>query len=56
MRECISLLAGDSPHKKKILLGLNFYGRDFAEEAVEPIVGSTYLEVLFPHFLIFFNL
>lgn len=32
--------------RKKILLGLNFYGNDFTPEGGKPIVGHQYLELL----------
>jgi len=42
MKSCVETLEPDplSPTRKKILLGLNFYGNDFVLGSGGPIIGS----------------
>ncbi|XP_064652305.1 chitinase domain-containing protein 1-like [Lineus longissimus] len=51
VRACVEHLEPDpkSPNRKKILLGLNFYGNDFITGAGGPIVGNQYIEILEKH-------
>ncbi|XP_074656483.1 chitinase domain-containing protein 1-like [Tubulanus polymorphus] len=48
IRQCVLALEPneDSPYRKKILLGLNFYGNDFYSGAGGPILGNRYIELL----------
>ena len=41
MKQCVEALVPDptSPHRRKILLGLNFYGNDYVPSGGGPIVG-----------------
>ena len=43
MRDCIKLLTPKetSPIRKKLLLGMNFYGNDYSPTGGGPITGST---------------
>ncbi|KAL5015362.1 hypothetical protein ScPMuIL_009632 [Solemya velum] len=47
VKQCVEMLAPKgSEYRKKILLGLNFYGNDYVPGRGEPIVGHQYLEIL----------
>lgn len=48
---CVETLVPDpnSPYRKKILLGLNFYGNDFVPGGGGPILGHQYIEILTKH-------
>lgn len=52
MKACIQSLTpkNSSPIRKKILLGLNFYGYDYSVDGGGPIVGNRYVTTL--HFLL----
>lgn len=51
MKACIQSLTpkNSSPIRKKILLGLNFYGYDYSVDGGGPIVGNRYIEILDKH-------
>ncbi|CAH1774190.1 unnamed protein product [Owenia fusiformis] len=51
IQKCVEYLApdADSPNRQKILLGLNFYGYDYASGQGEPVVGNKYIEILSKH-------
>jgi chitinase domain-containing protein 1 len=36
----------NSPHRSKILLGLNFYGQDFTPNGGGAILGNQFIELL----------
>jgi spore germination protein YaaH len=40
------LISGDPQNAHKILLGLNFYGYDYGDKNVEPILGNKFLEMI----------
>ncbi|XP_071043412.1 chitinase domain-containing protein 1 isoform X2 [Parasteatoda tepidariorum] len=48
---CVEDLIPDksSPNRKKLLLGLNFYGYDYSSGSGKPIVGHEYIGVLEKH-------
>ncbi|XP_034032271.1 chitinase domain-containing protein 1 [Thalassophryne amazonica] len=46
VRNCVLQLSPNSEWRHKILLGLNLYGIDFADQATEPILGGRYIEIL----------
>ncbi|XP_071073991.1 chitinase domain-containing protein 1 isoform X2 [Dasypus novemcinctus] len=51
VRACVQALDPKARWRSKILLGLNFYGMDYAasKDAREPVVGSRYIQVLREH-------
>uniref|UniRef100_A0A286XNK9 Chitinase domain-containing protein 1 n=2 Tax=Cavia porcellus TaxID=10141 RepID=A0A286XNK9_CAVPO len=51
VRACVQVLDPKSRWRSKILLGLNFYGMDYAasKEAREPIIGTRYIQLLKDH-------
>ncbi|XP_008068366.1 chitinase domain-containing protein 1 [Carlito syrichta] len=51
VRACVQVLDPKSKWRNKILLGLNFYGMDYAtsKDAREPIVGARYIQTLKDH-------
>uniref|UniRef100_A0A8C5PEV7 Chitinase domain-containing protein 1 n=1 Tax=Leptobrachium leishanense TaxID=445787 RepID=A0A8C5PEV7_9ANUR len=51
VQACVQLLDPDSKWRKKILLGLHFYGMDYSALGAsgEPILGSRYIEILKEH-------
>ncbi|XP_076971426.1 chitinase domain-containing protein 1 [Tamandua tetradactyla] len=51
VRACVQVLDPKSQWRSKILLGLNFYGVDYASsrDAREPVVGARYIELLKEH-------
>ncbi|XP_037694701.1 chitinase domain-containing protein 1 [Choloepus didactylus] len=51
VRACVQVLDPDSKWRSKILLGLNFYGMDYAssKDSREPVVGSRYIQTLKEH-------
>uniref|UniRef100_A0A665U9R6 Chitinase domain-containing protein 1 n=1 Tax=Echeneis naucrates TaxID=173247 RepID=A0A665U9R6_ECHNA len=49
VRDCVLQLAPTTQWRQKILLGLNFYGLDFASQGTEPILGGRYIEILREH-------
>ncbi|XP_014669370.1 PREDICTED: chitinase domain-containing protein 1-like [Priapulus caudatus] len=46
--QCVQSLCPDaeSPWRRKILLGLNFYGNDYSSSQGEAIIGNRYIEIL----------
>ncbi|KAM3870464.1 chitinase domain-containing protein 1 [Diretmus argenteus] len=46
VRDCVLQLSPNTQWRKKILLGLNLYGLDFASQGTEPILGGRYIEIL----------
>jgi len=48
MKKCIETLVpeANSPNRKKILMGLNFYGNDYVPGGGGPIVASQYIDIL----------
>ncbi|XP_011303310.1 chitinase domain-containing protein 1 [Fopius arisanus] len=48
VRECVEKLVpdDDDPRRSQILMGLNFYGNNYAPEGGAPILGSQYLKIL----------
>jgi chitinase domain-containing protein 1 len=48
IRACVEMLVPNaaSPNRRKILLGLNFYGNDYSQGSGGPIVGNQYIEML----------
>ncbi|KAM3854944.1 chitinase domain-containing protein 1 isoform 2-T7 [Vipera latastei] len=46
VQACIQMLDPESKWRKKILLGLNFYGMDYSSNVRDPIVGNRYIEIL----------
>lgn len=42
VRDCVLQLAPGTQWRQKILLGLNLYGLDFANQGTEPILGGRY--------------
>lgn len=50
-KACIQTLTpkNSSPIRKKILLGLNFYGNDYSVTGGGPIVGNRYIEIIDKH-------
>jgi len=47
VKECVLVLTPEkNSFRKKILLGLNFYGYSYKERGTAPIVGNTYIDVL----------
>ncbi|XP_061577727.1 chitinase domain-containing protein 1 [Cololabis saira] len=49
VRDCVLQLAPNTQWRHKILLGLNLYGLDFANQGTEPILGGRYIEILREH-------
>ncbi|XP_057692918.1 chitinase domain-containing protein 1 [Corythoichthys intestinalis] len=49
VKECILQLAPNKEWRSKILLGLNLYGVDFANQQTEPVIGGRYIEILREH-------
>ncbi|UXI21444.1 calcium-independent phospholipase A2-gamma-like [Sarcoptes scabiei] len=51
VRKCVQILApkDTSPVRKKILIGLNFYGNDYSISGGGPILGNRYIEILDKH-------
>ena len=51
VKECVNALVPNpnSPLRKKLMIGLNFYGYSFTPSGGGPIVGTTYLEILDKH-------
>uniref|UniRef100_A0A6I8QK04 Chitinase domain-containing protein 1 n=1 Tax=Xenopus tropicalis TaxID=8364 RepID=A0A6I8QK04_XENTR len=51
VQACIQLLDPESKWRKKILLGLHFYGMDYSALGAsgEPILGNRYIEILKEH-------
>lgn len=51
VRACVQVLDPKSKWRGKILLGLNFYGMDYAaaKDAREPVVGARYIQTLKEH-------
>lgn len=51
VQACVQILDPDSKWRKKILLGLHFYGMDYSALGAsgEPILGSRYIEILKDH-------
>lgn len=51
IRACVEMLVPNpaSPNRRKILLGLNFYGNDYSQGSGGPIVGNQYIEILTKH-------
>ncbi|XP_052223447.1 chitinase domain-containing protein 1-like [Dreissena polymorpha] len=49
--QCVSHLdpSGSSPHRSKILLGLNFYGNDYWARNGEAVLGNKYIDLLKKH-------
>ncbi|KAG2462532.1 CHID1 protein, partial [Polypterus senegalus] len=48
MRACVQSLDPESKWRRKILLGLNFYGMDYSLSAgsIDPVLGNRYVEIL----------
>ncbi|XP_053206966.1 chitinase domain-containing protein 1-like [Panonychus citri] len=48
IRECVKLIApkATSPIRKKLLVGLNFYGMDYSPTGGSAILGKQYIEIL----------
>ncbi|KFM63666.1 Chitinase domain-containing protein 1, partial [Stegodyphus mimosarum] len=46
--QCVEDLIPDksSPYRKKLLLGLNFYGNDYSGMSGKPIIGHEYISIL----------
>lgn len=49
MKECVVGLTAEHQKRKKILLGLNFYGMDYAKNSGGPILGSHFVDLLKRH-------
>ncbi|XP_007947480.1 chitinase domain-containing protein 1 [Orycteropus afer afer] len=51
VRACVQVLDPKARWRSKILLGLNFYGMDYAaaKDAREPVVGTRYIQMLKEH-------
>uniref|UniRef100_A0A8D2CTX4 Chitinase domain-containing protein 1 n=1 Tax=Sciurus vulgaris TaxID=55149 RepID=A0A8D2CTX4_SCIVU len=51
VRSCVQALDPKSKWRSKILLGLNFYGMDYAasKDAREPVIGARYIQTLKDH-------
>ena len=49
MRHCVEILDKESFHRKKILLGLNFYGYDYTTDGGGPILGRDFVQMLKDH-------
>uniref|UniRef100_A0A3Q2I2N3 Chitinase domain-containing protein 1 n=1 Tax=Equus caballus TaxID=9796 RepID=A0A3Q2I2N3_HORSE len=51
VRACVQVLDPMSKWRSKILLGLNFYGMDYAasRDAREPVIGARYIQTLKDH-------
>ncbi|XP_073514796.1 chitinase domain-containing protein 1 isoform X1 [Phyllobates terribilis] len=51
VQACVQILDPESKWRKKILLGLHFYGMDYSALGAsgEPILGSRYIEILKEH-------
>lgn len=50
MKDCVLTLSPEKgKQRSKILMGLNFYGQEFAATGSGPILGSRYIEVLTKH-------
>ncbi|XP_077901388.1 chitinase domain-containing protein 1 isoform X1 [Ictidomys tridecemlineatus] len=51
VRACVQALDPKSKWRSKILLGLNFYGMDYAasKDAREPVIGARYIQTLKDH-------
>lgn len=51
VRACVEALVPDSSsvNRRKILVGLNFYGNDYALGSGGPIIGNQYIEILSKH-------
>ncbi|XP_058382052.1 chitinase domain-containing protein 1 isoform X1 [Diceros bicornis minor] len=51
VRACVQVLDPKSKWRSKILLGLNFYGMDYAasRDAREPVIGARYIQTLKDH-------
>ncbi|KAL4218019.1 Chitinase domain-containing protein 1 [Mactra antiquata] len=48
IKQCVSVLdpGKNSPYRYKILLGLNFYGNDYAPATGDSVLGTKYIELL----------
>ncbi|XP_051778012.1 chitinase domain-containing protein 1 [Erpetoichthys calabaricus] len=48
MRACVQSLDPESKWRRKILLGLNFYGMDYSLSggSIDPVLGNRYVEIL----------
>jgi chitinase domain-containing protein 1 len=48
VRDCVKILTPkeNSPIRRKLFLGFNFYGNDYSPTGGGPIVGSQYLDIL----------
>uniref|UniRef100_T1K9A3 Chitinase domain-containing protein 1 n=1 Tax=Tetranychus urticae TaxID=32264 RepID=T1K9A3_TETUR len=48
IRECVKILTpkASSPIRKKLLVGLNFYGMDYSPTGGSAIIGKQYIEIL----------
>lgn len=47
IRECVlALVPEKNSFRKKILLGLNFYGYSYKERGATPIIGNSYIDIL----------
>uniref|UniRef100_A0A8C6FE34 Chitinase domain-containing protein 1 n=1 Tax=Monodon monoceros TaxID=40151 RepID=A0A8C6FE34_MONMO len=51
VRACVQVLDPKSKWRSKILLGLNFYGMDYAasKDTREPVIGARYIQTLKDH-------
>ncbi|XP_061679222.1 chitinase domain-containing protein 1 isoform X2 [Syngnathoides biaculeatus] len=49
VNDCVLQLAPTKQWRSKILLGLNLYGLDFANQQTEPVLGGRYIEILREH-------
>ncbi|XP_064423115.1 chitinase domain-containing protein 1 [Latimeria chalumnae] len=51
VRGCVQVLDPESKWRRKILLGLNFYGMDYGAQGMsgEPILGNRYIDTLKEH-------
>ncbi|EHB17819.1 Chitinase domain-containing protein 1 [Heterocephalus glaber] len=51
VQACVQVLDPKSRWRSKILLGLNFYGMDYAasKDAREPVIGARYIQMLKDH-------
>ncbi|ELU10805.1 hypothetical protein CAPTEDRAFT_174783 [Capitella teleta] len=51
VKKCVEALVPDedSPDRRKILVGLNFYGNDYVPNGGGPVVGNQYLDILSKH-------
>ncbi|XP_061531954.1 chitinase domain-containing protein 1 isoform X2 [Phycodurus eques] len=46
VNDCVLQLAPTKKWRSKILLGLNLYGLDFANQQTDPVLGGRYIEIL----------